>query len=803
MTGEWSLVFEGVDPRAEPLREALCTLGNGRFATRGAAEESSADATHYPGTYIAGGYNRLTSIVAGRNVVNEDLVNFPNWLPLSFRSEGGAWLEEEDSEYTEYRQELDLHGGILRRVFTVRDGKGRETRVVSRRIVHIEDTRIAAIAHEIMPLNWSGSIEVRSGLDGGVTNWGVARYRELRGDHLEMIGADSPAPGNLRIHARTVQSRLEVAIAARTTVRSPEEIADEMVDREETGVSTRFRVKASRGCAILVEKTVAICTSRDPALGDLSEDAVLEVGRAPDFEELVASQQRAWNRLWDRFDVQVDVDPCADLSPFPIQLIMRLHAFHLLQTASPETVGLDVSIPARGLHGEAYRGHIFWDEMYVVPFYLSRAPEIARSMLLYRSRRLSEARALAAEEGRRGAMFPWQSGSSGREETQVIHLNPRSGVWDPDRSRLQRHVNAAIAKNVWDYVQATGDRDFLARHGAEMLLEIARFWASMAEATSEGKFSIEGVMGPDEFHEAYPDAASGGLRDNAYTNVMAMWCLETAIRALDSLVDHERKAVMEKMGLAKEETEHWRAIAGGMTLPRLSNGIIAQFDGYGDLRELDWKAYRASHQQIGRMDRILRAEGDSPDRYKVSKQADLCMLFYVLHEQSLSQLLARMGYELTPARQRETIEYYRQRTSHGSTLSHVVFAGILHRIDPSASWDHFVQALRSDVEDTQGGTTPEGIHTAAMAGTVRHIMERCAGVTVQEGQLRIEPSLPEAIRAVRFRCMIHRTPLRIGVDRESVEIEHLDRNGDVLPVAIGGTHCRLQPGARRRVAYLP
>jgi len=191
MTTGWRLVYEGFDPSQEALREALCTLGNGRFATRGAAEEATADDVHYPGTYVAGGYNRLESDVSGRPIANEDLVNFPNWLPLTFRPEDGLWLGEEGNSFEDYRQELDLRVGILHRTFIVRDPTGRTTRVSTRRFVHMRHPTLAGIVQEITPLNWTGKLAIRSRLDGGVTNRGVARYRQLRGDHVEVLATGS------------------------------------------------------------------------------------------------------------------------------------------------------------------------------------------------------------------------------------------------------------------------------------------------------------------------------------------------------------------------------------------------------------------------------------------------------------------------------------------------------------------------------------------------------------------------------------------------------------------------------------
>ena len=788
MSDGWRLIYDGFDPAQEPLREALCTVGNGRFSTRGAAEESRADEVHYPGTYIAGGYNRLTSVVADRDVVNEDLVNFPNWLPLSFRPAGGEWLGEVEAELADYRQEIDLRGGILHRAFTVRDAEGRETRVTSRRIVHMGNPHLAGISQEIVPLNWSGGLEIRSGLDGGVTNWGVTRYRELRGDHIETVDASGTDDGSIFLHARTRQSRLEVSLAARTRLWLGDEAVPPTgrLEKKADSIWQLIELAAQPGCAVRVEKVVALRTSRDPAGGDLVEDALLAVRRAPDFEGLLGSHRAAWEVLWDRYDIEVDVSPEVDLRPHAIQLILRLHTFHLLQTVSPHSVGLDASVPARGLHGEAYRGHIFWDEMYVLPFYLQRDPDVARSLLLYRYHRLGEARANAIEDGRAGAMYPWQSGSSGREETQVIHLNPRSGEWDPDHSHRQRHVNAAIAMNVWNYVRTTGDRGFLARCGAEILLEIARFWVSSTSRNEDGRFEIVGVMGPDEFHEAYPGAAEGGLRNNAYTNVMAAWCVGRGLDALDLLDEAERASVTKRVALTEEETDQWREVVRGMKIPALPNGLIEQFEGYGDLDELDWNAYRAKYRDIGRLDRILKAEGESPDRYKLSKQADLCVLFYVFDWEELAALLARMGYELTEAKLHETIEYYRRRTSHGSTLSHLVFAAILDDLDRAASWEHLVEAVRSDVDDIQGGTTPEGIHTAVMAGTVRHVIERFGGVRLTAERMSVSPRLPDGIDRIRFTVRWRHTLMSVDIDRERVRFDVPEGAPTSVPVRVNG-----------------
>jgi alpha,alpha-trehalase len=451
-------------------------------------------------------------------------------------------------------------------------------------------------------------------------------------------------------------------------------------------------------------------------------------------------------RLWRRFDLVIEGARRA-------QLVLRLHAFHLLQTASENTIGLDVGLPARGLHGEAYRGHVFWDELFVLPLLDLRHAALAGSLLLYRWRRLEAARVGARQAGRRGAMFPWQSASSGREETQTLHLNPKSGRWLPDHSHLQRHIAVAVAFNLWHHVQATGDREFLRVVAAPVVLEISRFWASMAtRRRRDGRYEIRGVMGPDEYHDAYPGASTPGLANNAYTNVMVAWTLGRAIDLLAMLSPDDRAEVVGHLGLDDDEIAGWEAMRRGLVVP-FHDGVISQFEGYGDLEEFDWTKYIERYGSIERLDRILEAEGDTPNRYKVSKQADVLMLFYLLQPEELRELFERLGYPFDPdVDVRRNVDYYLRRTSHGSTLSRIVHAWVLARFDHRRSWEQFSLALESDVADVQGGTTAEGIHLGAMAGTI-DLVQRCyAGVDLRDGEVLVRPWMPVAFGPWSFRC---------------------------------------------------
>jgi alpha,alpha-trehalase len=797
---EPGLVYDGFDPGDEGLREALTSTGNGYLCMRGTAEWEDAGDTHYPGTYAHGVYNRETTIMGGRPVPNEDLVNLQNPLVLKLRVAGEEPFSLANVELLAYRHEYDIRNAVVLRRLRFRDRAGRETSLISRRFVSMNRMHQAGVAWDLVPENWSGRLEIVSAVDGRVTNHGVARYRQLEGRHLDPQAPRVYGDDTIALKVRTRQSRIEIAAAARTRCfRTGQEIpVTRATYQTEDYIQQVLAFDVRQGEPVRVEKMVAIFTSRDRGITEPLHNAARSVDRYPDFDEALRGHARAWEELWDVCDVQVPNEPRA-------QFVLRLHISHVLQACSRLTAHHDAGVTARGLNGEAYRGHVFWDELYVYPFLNFRLSEITRSLLLYRYRRLDEARAAAAAAGYRGAMFPWQSGSDGQEETQVVHLNPLSGRWEPDLSRNQRHVNAAIFYNIWQYYQATDDVDFLRDHGAEMMLDIARFWRSIAHFNPvRERWEIHGVMGPDEFHERYPGATEGGLRNNAYTNVMVAWICQTAQAVLDLLPASRREALRRRSGLTDAEIRDWGDMSRRMFVPFHADGVISQFEGYEDLLELEWDEYRARYGNIQRLDRILRAEGDDPDRYKVSKQADALMLFLLFTDEQLRDIFGTLGYELAPDIRRRMIDYYDPRTSHGSTLSHVAHAGVLAAIDPERSWERFLTALESDIGDIQGGTTREGIHMGVMAGTLDLIQHAYLGTEIRDDVLRFDPRLMDRLDGLSLAMQFRRTAIRVTLAHGELTVAVL-ADGATAPIRVGcrgdvrdlggGQQCTFRVGA--------
>ncbi|KZE92420.1 putative glycosyl hydrolase [Agromyces sp. NDB4Y10] len=789
-TDPWVLGYRGFDPAHEGHREALTTLGNGWMGTRGARPEHSDDGTHYPGTYLAGIYNRLESTIHGRALAEEHLVNAPNWLPLDLRMEDGAWWSSGAVAASEERHHLHLHDAVsIRRVILHGPDAGRLS-VIQRAVVSMGDPHLAMQETTVTPIGWSGRVTFRAGIDAGVRNTNVSSYVGSDSTHLAepTFRVEGPV---LLCEVETRQSGIRIATAAHMTVRGTDVIPTRKVIASGRRHEFEFDLSVGDGKPVTLMKVAATFTSRDTAISSPGDEAVDRVRDAASrIDELRDRHGAAWRLLWARFAVTLEADLLS-------QLVLNLHIFHLLQAISPHTAEADAGVPARGLHGEGYRGHIFWDEVFVLPVIGLRLPEVAEALLDYRWRRLPAARRAARRTGRDGALFPWQSGSDGREETPALLYNSRSTRWMPDNSRRQRHVGLAIAWNAWQHFQVTGDVEWLTRRGAELMVEVTRYFVSLAEFDADdGRYHISGVMGPDEYHDGYPDAPGSGLRDNTYTNVMVSWLCARTCEALDVLEGHFRGELEERLGVRDDEIAKWADVGARLAVSRHADGILSQFDGYENLAELDWARYRARYGNIGRLDLILEAEADSTNRYKAAKQPDVVMLVYLLGMDGLRGQLEHLGFRFTDEDVVRTVEYYSSRTSHGSTLSRVVHASVLAGLDADRGWELFREALIADLDDTQWGTTREGIHLGAMAGTIDIVMRSFAGLRVTEGELHFSPRLPARLRRAGFQFAYRGHRVDVQVTPGCVELSLQPSRAAALRVRVGEATAALKGGER-------
>ena len=808
----WKLVFEGFDPAVQARRETLMTLSNGYMGVRGSHSERSQDGVHSPGNYLAGVFNRVVSHINGRDVEHESMVNVPNWTTLDVRIAGGTWLSEGGLDYSDERTELDLRRGLLTRTMTLTDREGDPAesgeravlKVIQRRLVSLRHRHIGAQETVFESQNFTGRIHVRTGIDPSVVNDGVKEYRELNSHHLVLEESTTLADEQetLLSLVRTNQSQIQIATAQRTHVDGAASVRARREIRPGGTEFRRLQIALRKGEPVTVAQTTAVVTSRDAAIGSPSEGALSQLNRNPqDFGQLLEAHVVEWEQLWRRYDVALDEEIDKRPEDLLTQLALRTHTFHTAQTLAPHLSLRDAGVPARGLHGEGYRGHIFWDELYILPVISLHQPHVTRSLLSYRWRRLAEAQHRATQFGLRGAAFPWQSGSDGREETPPELFNHHSQRWLPDNSWRQFHVGLAIAYNAWLYYEATGDLDWLSGHGSDLIIGITRLFDSLAEYDeADGRYHISGVMGPDEYHDGPRGQHGGGLKDNAYTNVLAAWLFRHSAHIFQDMVEHQREELSARFGVTAEEAEHWHEVSQKLAVPFNSDGTISQYDGYDSLDELDWDFYRGKYRNIGRLDLLLENEGDMTNNYKLSKQADTIMLVYLLGPEGVIEELGRMGYEVDNDVIQRTVDYYIQRSSNGSSLSKVVNASVQAWVNPDRSWASFQDALVIDLDDTQGGTTGEGIHLGAMAGSVEVVTRAYAGLRVRGDWIEFSPHLPPQLHDVSFTVLYRGQVLSVRIDHEVLEVEGSSKGADPVTIHVDGSEYTLQAGQRISVA---
>jgi trehalose/maltose hydrolase-like predicted phosphorylase len=588
---------------------------------------------------------------------------------------------------------------------------------------------------------------------------------------------------------QTSQSHIRIAQAARTSIELPHEaesVAEPYV------VCQRFHLTLQREQNLIVKKLVAHCSSLDAADLDPAQAALDELRRAPLFPSLRDAHEQAWRELWRRTGIAV----CDETIARPL----RFHAFHILQTVSPHIATLDAGIPARGWHGEAYHGHIFWDELFVFPFLIFRFPETAKACLMYRYRRLDAARSAARRAGYRGAMYPWRSASDGREVTPEHQKNLLSGAWMEDHTYLQRHVGAAIVFNIWHYVTSTGDEDFLLDYGAEMMLDIARFWSSIAVPREDsGRFQICGVIGPDEYHNAYPWRDRPGLDNNAYTNVMAAWTLCRALELRERLPASRWQGLCEQLQIEEAELAHWDLLSRRMFVP-FHDGIINQYEGFEKLEPFDIEMLPADMRDK-RVDWALHAMGRSADEFQITKQADALTLLYLFPKEEVAELFARLGYQCSDECILRTAHYYLARTVHRSSLSRVVYAGALAQVAPDMSWELYKHVLETDLDPLKGESVAEGIHLGAMGGSIDILQRRYLGIQVCANGLSFDPSCPQQLCRLRLTICYRGQYLDVENLPEGLRVfSHAD-NRSAIELQCHGRHSTLKAGAEMWVPY--
>lgn len=740
----WHLDYYGIDHgKRQYGQESMQTIGNGFFGLRGTYLEAKANDDNYPATYVAGVFNQLGTPINGRNVINEDLVNLPNAQYITFSVDGGERFQINEQNIVEANRSLDLKTGLLTITMLVQLNDNKELKITEKKLADLKNYHDYYLQYVIEPLNFNGKITIYTQTDGTVVNSNVERYRNLANKHL-IVDKIENSDTTSTLLAHTNQSDVQIAIKTElnySTINNTQYKTNNQAEIAEQQVS--FHVSA--GETYHFEKYVGIFTSLETKT-NVSQVAQ-EHEFLPDFAVAETQAIQNWRNIWHHEDIFVNGDITA-------QKLLRLNSYSMTCAAQINAnKNLDASVGSRGLTGEGYRGHIFWDELFDMDYYALHSPELVKSLLMYRYNRLGAAIDYAADDNHDGAMFPWQSGMYGDEQSQLVHLNPITNKWDPDNSRKQRHVSLAIAYNVLNYFNLTHDETFMRQYGYEMLLDISKFWIDMTTLNKDsGKYSIYDVMGPDEFHEGYPQSKTSGLKNNAYTNIMVSWLF----KQINDLITNENSDIMEdifqKTNFTTVDLQKINDIRHNLKLD-FKGDILGQFEGYFNLKELDFAKYRQQYDNISRMDRILKAHNDSPDNYQVAKQADTLMALYNLTDNDFFDIMDDLGYPIANREKfiDDNVKYYIARTTHGSTLSRIVYAMLLLKVDDTdEAWKLFYEALTSDYYDIQGGTTAEGIHLGVMGATINVVTTFFAGIDYRGDILEINPHMPKQWNEIAF-----------------------------------------------------
>ena len=733
----WCLRETAFDPAENFLHETLFALGNGYIGLRGSHEEGYAgpEGSSLDGTYLNGFYESEPIVYPeaayGLARTNQFMLNVPNAKGVEL------WLGEERFDplagsLTRYERTLDFRTGVLARSLEWTSPAGRRVALVSRRLVSFAHKHLFAIEIDITPLNFSGLLRIVSKVDGAVSNQqagddprvgSAVSGPALHLESIEQDGAFSALTQRTRNSGFTLVSAIESMVFDRGSVPAA-------ALREGQVAAQSFELAAALGHPVRFTKYGAYYSSRDYPENQLLALArqTLAAAKAGGFEALCSAQEAYLTDFWAQADVEIAGDDA-------LQQGMRFNQFHLLQS-----VGRDgkTNIAAKGVTGEGYEGHYFWDtEIYIFPFFLYSKPEIARKLLDYRYAGLEKARERARQMSHaKGALYPWRTIAG--EECSAYY----------PAGTAQYHINADIAYSIKLYFEATGDLDYMAEAGAEIVLETARIWTGIGGYDRAGRFCINEVTGPDEY--------TALVNNNYYTNAMAQMHLRFAATLVDTL--RTRRAadfarIAHAIGYEDGEAAEWLRAAGRMALPYdAALGIHEQDDSFLSKKAWDFAATPKANYPL-----LLNYHPLVIYRHQVCKQADVVLALLLLSDQ------------FSAGDKQRDFDYYEAVTTHDSSLSSCIFSIIASEVGYAGkAYDYFMQTARLDLDDTHGNTH-YGVHTAAMAGTWMGVAYGFAGMRVSDGALRFAPTLPAQWTHYQFKIHIHGVLLQVRVDAAYTE----------------------------------
>ena len=750
--------------------ETIFTLGNGYMGVRAATEETYREETR--GCYIAGLFDRFPGEVT-------ELANIPDWLNIDLKLDGEKY-DLKIGKILSYQRQLSIKDGQLTRNIEWESPKGRKTKLSFEKFMSLDNIHFTALKVKIIPLNYSGAIEICSGINGQTTNSGVQHFKEGR--------LRFSSEGIISMTSRTQESDIGLVIAAKHRFYLNSEILEvkEEVGSQRRKIFSSSRYKIKQNEEFSFTKMVTVYTTRDPdfkgkekvsdkeiekiAIDNLKK--FIEIG----YDKLFEAHKKRWDQLWKHIDIVLD-------GPDFDQLAIRFSQFHIYQMTPVHDERL--SIAAKGLSGEGYKGHVFWDmEIFILPFFIYTFPEIARRLLFYRYRFLDGAREKAKENGFEGAMYPWECADTGGEVT------PKWGGVDfktgkPQRiwtGELEQHITCDIVYSIWHYFQATHDYEFMYNYGLEIMLETSRFWASRLEYNPEkDQYEINNVTGPDEYSEH--------INNNTFTNYMVKWQLNKTIHFSGWIKANQSevwKKVTSKIKLTLKELSDWKEKADKIYIGMdKTSGFIHQYEGFTDKREVDLLKYKG---KVGAITQDYNWEEIT--QMQVLKQSDIIMLLYLLGD-DFSQETKRLNWD-----------YYEPKTLHDSSLSPSIHAIVALDIDDiEKGYEYFERSIRIDLGENLKSSW-DGLHAASLGGNWQAVVNGFGGVRItNKGRLRINPHLPEKWKRLKFKIKWQNEEYCVDITRNKITLKSLSHISKSLPVEIYEKEYILKPDEELKIIY--
>lgn len=721
---KWLIYENGFSPSKLNGYETLFTLGNGYMGSRGVLEEIPYDSS--PGTYIAGVYDKSIAQVT-------ELVNVPNPVDLRIIAEGEK-IDVRGMYLVKHQRILDMKKAILLRHTLLANSRRERFDYKSMRFISSSDRHLGGMRIYITPLDAPILLTIQDNINVSVRNRGV--LTEGRKKHFQISEVRNEKGINY-LCAKTQDSGISIAYATHLTA-SYDGSYYPAPDQS-------FDIRLKKGETLILTKLFYIRTSRHLSLRRLRDTSIklLKKKIRAGFDRLLSRHIACFVNLWKTTDIVIKGDTDADKS-------LRFNIYHMLITGN--AYDDNVSIGARTLSGEGYRGHIFWDtEIFLLPFYIYNFPDIARNLLMYRYHRLDAAREIATSRGFKGALFAWESADSGCDETPEWHKDLDGSIIKIYTQDYEHHIVSDIAYAVYHYYKATSDQKFMNKYGSEILFETARFWASrVSKNKNKNRFEILNVMGPDEFHIR--------VNNNAFTNAMAKWNLVTACKFFYLLKERYPKTLSllsKKIKLRDTEPKRWRYIAERVYIPfSKKRRLIEAHDGY----------FRKKDIEVTRFDRYFMPEFPKDitlpklKKTQLVKQLDAVMLLYLLPDM--------FDEEIT----KNTMVYYEKRTVHKSSLSPAIAAIMNLKVGNTVrAYQYFLYALNADLKMHQTNVS-EGIHAGSLGGCWQTVINGFGGFSIKGEYPSFTPQLPDYWESLDFSINWRRSVIRVHMTHDRLDL---------------------------------